>query len=103
MDQDIPQFFRGIGCRRCRNTGYSGRIAIHELLVLNDDMRDLITANPTLGAIRQLAIEQGMKTLHVDGCRKVREGITSIEEILNATGEIREGAIGRSQTTSVGP
>jgi len=90
MGVEIETFYKGVGCRRCRNTGFSGRIAIHELLVLDDEQRDLVTTGPTLGAIRTLARRKGMVTLRYDGFRKVREGITTLEEVLRASEEVRE-------------
>jgi type IV pilus assembly protein PilB len=90
MGFQIEQFYKGVGCRRCRNTGYSGRIGIHELLVLDDEIRDTVTSNPSLTAIRDLAAQRGMINLRHDGFRKVREGITTVEEILHATGDVRE-------------
>lgn len=75
-------FFRGVGCRKCRNTGYLGRIAIHELFVPNEDILDRIAQGITLKALRAAAIENGMVPLHVDGIEKVNAGITTIDEIL---------------------
>jgi len=89
MGQNITTFYKGVGCKRCRNTGYSGRVGIHELLVLDDEMRDIIVANPAVGPIRQLALKRGMITLQHDGFRKVREGLTTVEEIFHAAGDIR--------------
>ncbi len=87
MGYEIETFYKGVGCRRCRNTGYSGRIGIHELLVLDDEIRDAVTASPSLTVIRDLAAKRGMVTLRHDGFRKVKEGITTVEEILHAAGE----------------
>jgi type IV pilus assembly protein PilB len=75
-------FFRGVGCRKCRNTGYLGRIAIHELFVPNEEILDRIAQGITLKALRAAAIENGMVPLHVDGIEKVNAGITTIDEIL---------------------
>jgi type IV pilus assembly protein PilB len=86
MGHEIPEFYRGVGCRACRNTGFRGRIAIHELLTVDDEMRDAIVANPSIGAIRQIAEQAGMVTLRHDGFRKVREGITTVEEVFHAAG-----------------
>jgi type IV pilus assembly protein PilB len=91
MGFEVQEFRRGVGCRRCRNTGFSGRISIHELLVMDDELRDAVISNPSVAVIRQLAAARGMVTLAVDGYRKVREGITTVEEVLNITGDIREG------------
>jgi type IV pilus assembly protein PilB len=90
MGYDIPEFFRGVGCRHCRNTGYSGRIGIHELLLLNEELRDAITSQASLQALEELAQRQGMLTLRHDGFRKVREGITTIEEVFHVAGEAPE-------------
>mgnify|MGYP002622196410 CR=1 FL=1 len=94
MGCEIETFYRGVGCRQCRNTGYSGRIGIHEIFVLNDEIRDDITAEKPLSVIRHAALAQGMVTLRKDGLRKVREGITTIEEIMHIAGDLREGAAG---------
>ncbi len=102
MGFEIETFYRGVGCRGCRNTGFSGRIAIHELLVLDDELRDLVATGPSLGAIRVLARSKGMVTLRYDGFRKVREGITTLEEVLRASDDVRDadvaGAAARSST-----
>jgi type IV pilus assembly protein PilB len=86
MGFEIPQFFRGVGCRACRNTGYRGRIGVHELLVVDDALRDAILTNPTISGMRGLALEHGMLALKHDGFRKVREGITTVEEIFHIVG-----------------
>ena len=90
MGYDINEFYRGVGCKRCRNTGYSGRVGIHELLIMDDELRDAIVSNPSISAIREIAQRRGMVTLKHDGFRKVREGITTIEEVLHAAGEARD-------------
>ena len=95
MGYEFDAFYRGVGCRSCRNTGYRGRIGVHELLVINDEMRDVIVANPNLAALRRMAAAAGMIDLRRDGFRKVREGITTVEEILHIVGDIRDGAEAR--------
>jgi type IV pilus assembly protein PilB len=90
MGYPIETFQKGVGCRRCRNTGFSGRIGVHELLVISDELRDVIVNNPSVAAIRQVALRDGMITLRQDGFRKVREGITTIEEILHVAGDMHE-------------
>ena len=87
MGFSIDKFFRGVGCRRCRNTGFSGRIGVHELLTINDEMRDAIVRNANIVELRRLGADQGMVTLRHDGFRKVREGITTVEEVLYITGD----------------
>jgi type IV pilus assembly protein PilB len=77
--------YRGKGCPRCRSSGYSGRIGIHELLVPSDELRQQITAAPDLAQLRALAKQAGMVSLREDGLAKVKAGITTVEEILRAT------------------
>ena len=102
MGYPIETFYKGVGCRKCRNTGYSGRIGIHELLVIDDELRDLIISNPNIGAIRKLSAEHGMITLRHDGFRKVREGITTVEEILQIVGDSRETAAAPISNSNAG-
>jgi type IV pilus assembly protein PilB len=90
MGYEIDTFYRGVGCRSCRNSGFRGRIGLHELLVVDDELRDAIVSDPSVGPIRRLAAEHGMVFLAHDGFRKVREGITTVEEILYIAGDIRE-------------
>ena len=77
-----PTFYRGLGCKKCRNTGYIGRIAIHEMFVPDDKILDLITEDIPLKKLRAEAIKNGMIPLHLDGIEKVAAGITTIDEIL---------------------
>jgi type IV pilus assembly protein PilB len=91
MGFESSEFFRGAGCRHCRNTGFNGRIAIHELLVLDEGLRDAITSQIPLQELEEVARTHGMLSLRHDGFRKVREGITTIEEVFHVAGESREG------------
>ncbi|QVL33353.1 type II/IV secretion system protein [Telmatocola sphagniphila] len=68
-------------CEKCKGTGYLGRTGIFELLMITDEIKELIRANPDLVAIRQSALKNGFQTLFEDGLRKVIEGKTSLEEI----------------------
>jgi len=90
MGYEFETFYRGVGCRSCRNTGFKGRIGVHELMLLGDEMRDAIVANPSINHLRQIALRDGMVALHHDGFFKVREGITTVEEILHIAGDVRE-------------
>ncbi|MBC8356499.1 MAG: Flp pilus assembly complex ATPase component TadA [Planctomycetes bacterium] len=90
MGIDIERFYKGLGCRRCRNTGFSGRIGVHEVLSVDDALRDAIVRDASISELRQIGINNGMITLKVDGFRKVREGITTVEEILHVAGESTE-------------
>ena len=84
-DMDATKFMRGAGCEACRQQGYQGRLAIYELLVLNEALRPLVLSRAASSTIAQRAIEQGMRTLRDDGWNKVRNGITTIEEVLRVT------------------
>lgn len=71
-----------VGCPSCANTGYRGRFAIHEVMTMTDEMRELILAGASAGKVEKLAISQGMVTLRNDGLNKALAGVTSLEEIL---------------------
>ena len=75
----------GEGCAKCRQTGYSGRLGIYEMLVINDSVRDLIAHNPDVTEFRRSCIERGMVSLRQDGMMKVASGLTTIEEVLRVT------------------
>ncbi|MBN2590251.1 MAG: Flp pilus assembly complex ATPase component TadA [Sedimentisphaerales bacterium] len=79
------KYYRGVGCKKCRNTGYSGRIAIHELFVPDDEILGQITDGISLKKLRNLTIQKGMVSLEKDGIEKVQAGIISIEEVLRTT------------------
>ncbi len=81
------RFFAGKGCRQCRSTGYSGRVAIFELLVVDDQLRHQILNKASAQEVQKTAQESGMKTLREDGLRKASDGITTLEEVLNVTQE----------------
>ncbi|MHB1036957.1 MAG: GspE/PulE family protein [Pirellulales bacterium] len=91
MGYQIETFYKGAGCRNCRNTGYRGRLGVHELVVLDDEVRDAVISNPSISEIRHMAERHGMITLRHDGFRKVREGITTVEEILHIAGDVYDG------------
>ena len=74
--------WRGAGCASCRHTGYRGRTGIYELLVMDDDLRAEVQRRRGSGDLRQLAVAKGMRTLQDDGLRLVREGVTTLEEVL---------------------
>jgi type IV pilus assembly protein PilB len=73
------------GCDKCRQTGFSGRVGIYELLSVDDQLRDVIARNPNVSEFRRTCIERGMVTLRSDGMRKVASGITTVHEILRVT------------------
>ncbi len=80
-----PPLFKGKGCKVCRNTGYKGRTAIHELMVTNDKIKDMVVQRVNSTVIRQQALRDGMITLRQDGWKKVLKGMTSIEEVNRVT------------------
>jgi type II secretory ATPase GspE/PulE/Tfp pilus assembly ATPase PilB-like protein len=80
-------FFKGTGCEECNNTGYRGRIVIDEILVADEKIRTAILQKASASEIKQIAIENGMTTMLLDGFKKAISGITTIEEILRVTYE----------------
>ncbi len=74
--------FRGSGCEACKNTGFLGRTGIYELLIVDDEIRKLITQSADSETIKKAAMAKGMRTLLEDGILKVKKGITTIEEVL---------------------
>ena len=76
---------QGAGCPNCGLTGYRGRIAIYEVMPMYDEVRDLVLSSATSTEIKRAAIRGGMKTLRQSGLTKVREGATTIEEVLRVT------------------
>ncbi|MBS3820861.1 MAG: Flp pilus assembly complex ATPase component TadA [Phycisphaerae bacterium] len=84
-EKEDVQLYRGAGCEKCRNTGYKGRVGLYELLVLNDDIRDIVTRNPTLTELRSHARDTGMVTLREDGLAKASQGQTTVEEVMRVT------------------
>jgi type II secretion system protein E len=82
---DTAKFWRGKGCQECRELGYQGRMGIYELLILNEGLRPLILNRAPASTIAQKAMELGMRTLRTDGWNKVRDGLTTIEEVLRVT------------------
>jgi type IV pilus assembly protein PilB len=71
-----------IGCSHCSQTGYRGRLALHEIMVVDEGIERLTVARSSSAEISRLAIEHGMETLIIDGWEKVLEGLTSLEELL---------------------
>ena len=78
-------FYHGKGCKSCRNTGYKGRTAIAEILVLNEQIQNMVMNKASTQEIKQAAIAAGMKTLRDDGLEKILDGVTTIEEVLRVT------------------
>ncbi|HVF60492.1 MAG TPA: type IV-A pilus assembly ATPase PilB [Thermoanaerobaculia bacterium] len=79
------KLFRGRGCERCSSTGYKGRVGLYEVMEIDEEMRELILTGASANELRTKAIERGMLTLRGSGLQKVREGMTTVEEVLRET------------------
>ncbi len=77
-----PKLYRAVGCKKCNNIGYRGRMGIHEVLTMSETLERMAVENASSDEITRQAIAEGMKTLRDDGFEKVKLGTTSIEEIL---------------------
>lgn len=86
-EKDIAStvFRKGVGCEQCRQQGYQGRMGIYELLLVTEELRTPILARSPSSTISQIAIEQGMRLLREDGWDKVKQGLTTVEEVLRVT------------------
>jgi type II secretory ATPase GspE/PulE/Tfp pilus assembly ATPase PilB-like protein len=80
------QFFYGAGCSRCRGTGYHGRIAVFEVMPVNEEIRHLIHNSASAQDIKGVARKEGMHTLRESAVAKLQDGITTVEEVLRVTG-----------------
>jgi type IV pilus assembly protein PilB len=100
MSVPIEKFYKGVGCRKCRNTGYSGRLGVHELLFVNDELRDAVVAGKSVAELRRIAGCYDMITLRHDGFRKIREGLTSLDEVIQICGDVSEPAERRAGTVA---
>ncbi|MCG3126412.1 MAG: Type II secretion system protein E [Phycisphaerae bacterium] len=78
-------FYYGKGCEYCNNTGYRGRIGIYEIMVLDDDMRDLIMKHASTNVLRDAARKRGMRTLRESGLLAIYDGVTTLEEVVKET------------------
>jgi type IV pilus assembly protein PilB len=77
-----PRFRKAVGCQACSRTGYKGRLALHEVLIVSEDIERLIISRAPAEEIQNLAIDHGMLTLRQDGLRKAALGLTSLEEVI---------------------
>jgi type IV pilus assembly protein PilB len=78
-------FYRGRGCAACRNTGYSGRLAIQEIVLISDELRRLIAKDASIVEITEVARRQGFHGMRYDGIKKVLRGLTTLEEVNRVT------------------
>ena len=79
------KLFKGRGCEQCGDTGYKGRCGLYEVMVVDDDLRELILSGASSLELREKAIENGMITLRGSGLQKIRDGVTTIEEVVRET------------------
>ena len=79
--------YKGKGCPVCHNTGYEGRIGIYEVMVITDKIRDAITSKMDASHIEKLAIDEGMQSMLIEGLMKVKEGVTTLDEIMRVIQE----------------
>ncbi|HNQ98648.1 MAG TPA: ATPase, T2SS/T4P/T4SS family, partial [Trueperaceae bacterium] len=86
-DMAGKSLYRGVGCEKCGGSGYNGRYAIHELLVVDEELEKAIVQEASSIELRDLAVKRGMKTLRDDGINKAFQGITTLEEVLARTAE----------------
>jgi type IV pilus assembly protein PilB len=77
--------YKGKGCATCNNTGYKGRIGLYEVMEVNDEIRELILIGASALELRKKAIEDGMITLRESGLQKIRDGLTTLEEVVRET------------------
>ncbi len=89
---EVDTIYKGMGCQKCRQTGYKGRLGIYELLEMSEEMRDLISANPSLGELRRASTKGGMRPLRMDGLAKVAAGMTTVEEVMKVTETSLDGS-----------
>jgi len=83
------QVYKGKGCSLCNNTGYKGRVGLYEVMPMKEEVKELVLSRASTSEIKKEAIRLGMKTLRQSGIAKIKEGMTTIEEVLRSTMEDR--------------
>jgi type IV pilus assembly protein PilB len=81
----IFKVHRPVGCGTCNNTGYKGRIALYEIMFMNDELAEFVLNGASTLELKREAIRQGMKSLRMSGLDKLRDGMTSIDEVVRVT------------------
>jgi general secretion pathway protein E len=89
--RDDVTVYRAVGCPECNNTGYRGRMGIFEMMMIDDEIRSMVSKDTDSKTIKKAAVAKGMGTLRTDGAGKALRGITSVAEVLRATEE--EGSV----------
>jgi len=84
--------YRAVGCEHCRHTGYQGRTGVFECLIADDEIRQMTLSQATVADLRAAAVRRGMVPLRQAGMRLVVEGITTLDEVLRVTGDLRDGS-----------
>jgi type IV pilus assembly protein PilB len=77
--------YRGKGCPTCNGTGYKGRVGLYEVMEINDEVRELVLIGASSLELKKKAVEHGMITLRASGLQKLRDGVTTLEEVLRET------------------
>jgi general secretion pathway protein E len=81
---------KAVGCLECRQTGFRGRSGVYELMAVNSSIQSAIADDPELPELREMAMKAGMRPLRQAGAEKVAAGVTTIDEVLSLTPEMRE-------------
>jgi len=84
-DAEEIKVYKGAGCQTCNNTGYKGRVGLYEVMEITDELRELILVGASGLELRRKAIEEGMLTLRQSGLEKIRQGMTTVEEVVRET------------------
>ncbi len=84
-EAESVKIYKGMGCANCANTGYRGRMAIHETLYINPELQDAIVRQRPANELKEIATKHGMRTLRQSGLRKVATGVTTLDEIIRVT------------------
>ncbi len=79
------QCYKGKGCAKCNGTGYKGRVALYEVMPLSETLKDLVLNGVSTAELKRAAVDEGMKTLRMSGLQKIKEGVSTLEEILRVT------------------
>jgi type II secretory ATPase GspE/PulE/Tfp pilus assembly ATPase PilB-like protein len=85
LEEEGVQFYKGKGCNQCKKKGYKGRIGIHEVLLIDEKLRELIIEGASLETMKEAAFENRFAEMRLDGIKKVLSGLTTAEEVLRAT------------------
>jgi general secretion pathway protein E len=84
MSQELTTVYKGTGCHLCANTGYHGRIGVFEMLVISEEIQKKLVSNAPVGELREQAFRGGIYTMKRDGMLKIKEGVTTFEEVMNS-------------------